>query len=113
VHLFDVLDDWARDYDTADLVEGAQLRRLPYAAVLPVRAVAENPQLRARGFFVPVPHEERGEPLTYPGAPYVFGRTPWQLRRRSPLLGEHTEEVLRELGYSSDDMATLRAEQVI
>ena len=96
-HLFDVLDDWAKDYTVADLVDGAQARRLPYAAVLPMESVTRNPQLTDRGFFVPVRHDELDAALTYPGAPYVFSRTPWRLRRRPPRLGEHTDEVLAEL----------------
>jgi crotonobetainyl-CoA:carnitine CoA-transferase CaiB-like acyl-CoA transferase len=97
VHLFDVLDEWARDYSASALVEGAQLRRLPYAVVVAPQAVCANPHLRARGFFVPVKHDELGRSFTYPGAPYVFSQTPWCVSRRPPLLGEHTDEVLSEL----------------
>jgi crotonobetainyl-CoA:carnitine CoA-transferase CaiB-like acyl-CoA transferase len=97
IHLFDVLDAWASEYTVSDLVEGAQLRRLPYAAVLPPETLPDNPQLQARGFFVPVRHEELGTTLKYPGAPYVFSKTPWRIRRRPPLVGEHKEEVLGEL----------------
>jgi crotonobetainyl-CoA:carnitine CoA-transferase CaiB-like acyl-CoA transferase len=100
VHLFDVLDHWAGEYAVADLVEGAQRRRLPYAAVLAPETLSDNPQLHERGFFVPVRHEELGATLTYPGAPYVFSRTPWRICRRPPLLGEHTDEVLVELERS-------------
>jgi crotonobetainyl-CoA:carnitine CoA-transferase CaiB-like acyl-CoA transferase len=96
VHLFDVLDEWAKDYTVDELVEGAQLRRLPYAKVLPLERVPDNPQLQARGFFVPLEQPELGRTVTYPGAPYAFSRTPWQLRRRAPLVGEHTAEVVAE-----------------
>jgi crotonobetainyl-CoA:carnitine CoA-transferase CaiB-like acyl-CoA transferase len=96
-HLFDVLDEWARGYSAAALVEGAQLRRLPYAVVVPPEAVCENPQLQARGFFVPVKHDDLGRAFNYSGAPYVFSKTPWRIWRRPPLVDEHTEEVLSEL----------------
>jgi len=96
VHLFDVLDAWAKRYMVAELVEGAQLRRIPYAAVLPPETLPHDPQLRERGFFVPVRHDELGHTLTYPGAPYVFSRTPWRIRRRPPLVGEHNGEVFAE-----------------
>jgi crotonobetainyl-CoA:carnitine CoA-transferase CaiB-like acyl-CoA transferase len=96
VHLFDVLDEWARTLSVSELVDGAQLRRLPYAAVVSPEALADNPQLAARGFFVPVHHDELGT-LTYPGAPYVFSRTPWRIRRRPPRLGEHQTEVFAEV----------------
>ena len=105
VHLFDVLDEWAKDYGVTDLVEGAQLRRLPYAAVLPPETLPQHPQLIARGFFVRVDHDELSKTITYPGAPYVFSRTPWHIRRRPPLVGEHNEEVFQEL-------ETRRAEDV-
>src|SRR5262249_29791454 len=79
-HLFDVLDAWARGYRVADLVDAAQLRRLPYAAVLSPETLPHNPQLQARGFFVPVPHDDLGKTLMYPGAPYMFSATPWRIR---------------------------------
>lgn len=94
VHLFDVLDDWARDHTVAELTEGAQARRIPYAAVRPPEALPEDPQLVARGFFVPVHHPELGTTIRYPGAPYRFGTTPSVIGRRPPLVGEHTDEIL-------------------
>ena len=102
MHLFDVLDQWAKKYSVGNLVEGAQLRRLPYAAVLPPESLLENPQLVHRGFFVPVPHEELNATVTYPGAPYQFSATPWTIRRRPPLVGEHNEEVFAESGGLND-----------
>jgi len=97
LHLFDVLDAWARSYAAADLVEAAQLRRLPYAEVRPTTSLLDHPQLAARGFFPSVRHDELGTTLTYPGAPYVFSATPWRIRRRPPRLGEHNAEVLGTL----------------
>jgi crotonobetainyl-CoA:carnitine CoA-transferase CaiB-like acyl-CoA transferase len=93
-HLFDVLDEWARQYPVGRLVEGAQLRRLPFAAVVRPEALCDNPQLAARRFWVPVVHDELGATLHYPGAPAVFSRTPWRLRRRPPRLGEHNADLL-------------------
>jgi crotonobetainyl-CoA:carnitine CoA-transferase CaiB-like acyl-CoA transferase len=48
-----------------------------------------------------------------PGTPLDFSGIPRQPVRRAPLLGEHTEEVLKELGYSTQDIAALRAEGAI
>jgi crotonobetainyl-CoA:carnitine CoA-transferase CaiB-like acyl-CoA transferase len=50
-HVFDVLDAWAARYSVAELVEQAQLRRLPFASVLALGDVVQHPQLWARGFF--------------------------------------------------------------
>jgi benzylsuccinate CoA-transferase BbsE subunit len=113
-HLFDVLDRWAKDYDRDELVERAQMLRLPYATVRPPEALFNDEQLEARGYFVAVEHQELGRAFHYPGAPYLFSRTPWRARRRPPLLGEHTAEILRdELGIDAERMAVLKAEGVI
>ena len=91
--LFDELDRWAAGYSVAELHEGAQLRRLPYAAVRAPEALLDDPQLRARGFFVPIEHPALGVTVPFPGAPFVMSDSPWRTAR-PPRLGEHTEEVL-------------------
>ena len=73
--------------------------------------IAYDPSLRASGTVVEVDHPVRGKYLTV-GNPIKMSASPTHVTR-SPLLGEHTEEVLRELGYSAADMETLRAERVI
>jgi len=88
LHLFDLLDRWACDYSVSELVEGAQLRCIPFAAVRPVEALPDDPQLRARRFFATVRHEEVGRAMSYPGPPCVMGARPWHPSRRPPLVGE-------------------------
>jgi crotonobetainyl-CoA:carnitine CoA-transferase CaiB-like acyl-CoA transferase len=113
-HLFDVLDDWAKDYSVAELMEGAQLRRIPYAMVRPLEAVAEDPQLTARGFFSAIEHPELGRTVRYPGGPFLFTATPWRISRRPPLLGEHNTEIYTgELGMSEQRVAELARAGVI
>ncbi|MCW0212253.1 MAG: CoA transferase [Pseudonocardia sp.] len=58
----------------------------------PDEALAD-PHLVARGFPVEVDHPQLGRPVTYPGAPFLMGATPWAIRRRAPLVGEHDAEV--------------------
>jgi benzylsuccinate CoA-transferase BbsE subunit len=107
-HLFDVLDDWAKDYSVAEIMEGAQLRRIPYAMVRPPEALVDDPQLNARGFFSAVAHPELGHTFRYPGGPAFFTATPWRISRRPPLLGEHNHEVYtKELGLGEQQIAEL------
>jgi crotonobetainyl-CoA:carnitine CoA-transferase CaiB-like acyl-CoA transferase len=94
--LFAALDAWAARYTVAELVEGAQLRRIPYAAVRPPEALLRDPQLAARGFFVPIEHPDLGETVPYPGAPFRLGDAPWRIAR-PPRLGEHNDAVLGQL----------------
>jgi len=61
----------------------------------------EDPHFVARGFQVEVEHPELEKPIRYPGAPYKLPASPWQISRRAPRLGEHNEEILREIGLDS------------
>jgi len=113
-HLFDVLDDWVKDYSRDELLERAQMLRLPYAAVRSPEALFDDEQLRARSYFMSVEHPELGRTYLYPGAPYLFNGSPWRVYRRPPLLSEHTSEILRqELGMKTDHIAALLAEGII
>jgi formyl-CoA transferase len=67
--------------------------------------------LRATGTVVEVDHPTRGKYLTV-GNPIKMSDSPSDVKR-SPLLGEHTDEVLAELGYGADQIAALRTENVI
>ena len=93
--LFDELDRWAAGYTVAELYEGAQLRRLPYAAVRPPEALLADPHLAERGFFVPIEHPDLGLTLPYPGAPFVMSETPWRVAR-PPRVDEHGPQVRRD-----------------
>ena len=74
----------------------------PYASVRPPEALFDDEQLLARGYFAEVEHPELGRKFRYPGAPCIFGGTPWRVYRRPPMLGEHTGEILRDdLGIRS------------
>jgi len=112
-HLFDVLDEWVKEYRRDELLERAQTLRLPYATVRPPEALFEDDQLAARGFFVEVEHPELGRSFRYPGAPYLFNGTPWRLYRRPPLTGEHTAEILGEIGLGNDEIAALMADGIV
>jgi formyl-CoA transferase len=73
--------------------------------------LAKEPSLRKTGTVVEVDHPKRGKYLTV-GNPIKLSDSPTDVKR-SPLLGEHTDEVLGELGYSTAEIAELRSKKVI
>jgi crotonobetainyl-CoA:carnitine CoA-transferase CaiB-like acyl-CoA transferase len=77
---------------------GAQQRGLTAGAILSPEEAFENEHFVARGMQVLVEHPELGRAIRYPGAPFRMTRSPWRIARRPPLVGEHTDEVLAEIG---------------
>ncbi|MHB8475602.1 MAG: formyl-CoA transferase [Steroidobacteraceae bacterium] len=84
---------------------------IPCGPILSMYELANEPSLRKTGTIVEVDHPKRGKYLTV-GNPIKMSDSPTEVKR-SPLLGEHTDEVLRELGYADADVAALRAKKVI
>ncbi|HLZ68406.1 MAG TPA: CaiB/BaiF CoA-transferase family protein [Dehalococcoidia bacterium] len=109
----DALNFIAERTPAMDFFQGAQQRGFQVSIVYSPEEAFEDEHLKARGFQVEVEHPELGKTFLYPGAPIRFTRTPWQIRRRAPLLGEDNAEVFAELGLTEADLAKLRAEGVI
>ncbi len=114
----DEIDDRLREWFAGQRLESAvELlggAGIPAAPVVSPSLVTENPQLRDRGFFELLDHPRTG-PTWYPRPPFraLAGQSRW-LSRPPPTLGEHNEEVLRELcGLTDVDFARLAASEVI
>lgn len=103
----DLFIPWARRHSKAWLYGEGQKRGIPLAPVSTPVDLLHNPQLRARGHFVPFTHPLLKQAADMPGAPYVLSATPWRVRRPAPALGQHTAEVLGEIGVGREDVARL------
>lgn len=103
---------WLLARTKQEIMEAGQAEGLAIAALNTMGDVLNDPQLKARGFFVEVDHPEAGA-VTLPGVPLRMSGTPGELRR-APLLGEHTFQVLTaRLGYAADEVARLEQQGVI
>jgi formyl-CoA transferase len=76
-----------------------------------MKEIAYDPALRASGSVVEVQHKERGTYLTV-GSPIKFSEFTPEITA-SPLLGQHTDDVLAELGYDADTVATLHTKGIV
>lgn len=96
----------------ADWLASLEAAKVPCGAINDLAEVFADPQVRARGMTVEVPHPLAGSvPLV--ASPVRMSRTPVQYRRAPPLLGEHTAEVLREFGVDEAQCAALQEQGAI
>ncbi len=92
----------------SDWLAALESAKVPCGPINDLAEVFADPQVQARGMTVALAHP-LADDLRLVASPMKLAATPVQYRRPPPLLGEHTDEVLRELGLTADEMAELRA----
>jgi crotonobetainyl-CoA:carnitine CoA-transferase CaiB-like acyl-CoA transferase len=86
--------------------------KVPCGAINDLAEVFADPQVQARGMTVAVPHP-LSDSLRLIASPIKLSATPVQVRRAPPLLGQHTDEVLRELGLDELERTRLRQRGIV
>jgi crotonobetainyl-CoA:carnitine CoA-transferase CaiB-like acyl-CoA transferase len=109
----DILEKWLKTFPSRDAAIAAlEKERIPCAPVLTLNEAMAQPHLIERGTVRQVSDPQIG-PFAVPGNPVKFSAWSAQTELKADLLGEHNEEILRELGLSSDDIAQLYSEKAI
>ena len=110
--MFRIIEEWTGKYTKYEILEKCNAIEVPCGPILDMRELLEDESLRARGMVAKVEHPERGAFYTV-GCPLSLSDSPVSVER-SPLLGEHTDAILKEvMGYSKDEIERIRAEGAI
>ena len=113
-HLYEVFRKFCASMSKWTLYEEGQKQRLMFGIVSTPEDLVNNPQLNAREWLQDVPHAHLGETLRYAGPPYRLSETPWQIRSRPPLPGEHNNDVFAgELALAAEEYERLQSAGVI
>ena len=111
--LNDIMAAWCAERTRAQILELLEAAKLPAAPMHSPQDVLDDPHVAAMGYL---------KRMAFPGAPkdvpiietpFRMSETPGEIRRRAPLLGEHTDEVLAEIGYDSAEIAALRDRSIV
>ena len=114
VELYRVLSELTRRKRQAEWVDGLTRLGVPCGAVNDISQVFADPQVQARGMRIALPHPLAGKgAVDLVGNPIRLSETPVTYRLPPPTLGQHTDDVLRELGLDEAELASLRAEGAI
>jgi formyl-CoA transferase len=109
--IFATIEEWLADKTKFEAVDILRKFDIPCAPVLTMKEIANDPSLRKSGTIVEVDHKERGKYLTV-GSPIKFSDMKVEVTG-SPLLGEHTDQVLAELGYGKAQIAHMHEAKAV
>ncbi len=109
--VFEAVESWTVTKTKFEAMDLLNEHDIPCGPILSMKELAAEPSLRATGTVVEVDHPKRGKYLSV-GNPIKLSDSITEVKR-SPLLGEHTDEVLAELGYGSQEIAAFRSRKVI
>ncbi len=111
-HIFSTIEEWTMTRTKFEVMALCNPLDIPVGPILSMKELAEEPSLRTTGTVVEVDHPERGKYLTV-GNPIKMSDSISEVTR-SPLLGEHTEEILTQvLGYSDAELAEIKSSGAI
>ena len=109
--VFEEIEKWTMTKTKFEAMDILNPLNVPCGPIISMKELSEEPSLRATGTIVEVEHPERGKYLTV-GNPIKLSDSPSEVIR-SPLLGEHTVDILHEIGLSSEEINSAKVEKTV
>jgi crotonobetainyl-CoA:carnitine CoA-transferase CaiB-like acyl-CoA transferase len=107
------MSEWTAERTTAEALAELEKAKVPAGPLYSPQQALEDLHIRAAGLLTDTDYPGLPQPAPLAPTPVDLSETPGRFRHRAPTLGEHTDAILAELGYTSADVAGLRARRVV
>ncbi|NQV68626.1 MAG: CoA transferase [Pseudohongiella sp.] len=107
------LAQWCAERSSREVLQAMEQARLPAGPVMSPQDVLDDPHIAAKGLFQLVEYPGLDKPAPLMRTAVELSATPGEIRSRPPTLGEHTDQLMQELGYSEAEIAQLREKRVV
>ncbi|HDZ09284.1 CaiB/BaiF CoA transferase family protein [Pseudohongiella sp.] len=104
---------WCAERSSAEVLADMEAARIPAGPVMSPQQVLDDPHVAARGMFRHLEYPGAGKAAPVMTTPFSLSANPTAVKHRAPLLGEHTDQIMQELGYSAAQIEQLRSIRVI
>jgi len=107
------MSEWTAERTTAQALAELEAARIPAGPLYSPQQALEDAHIRTAGLLRDTQYPGLARPAPLAPTPVDLSETPGSFRHRAPTLGEHTDQILKELGYSGEEIAGLRARKVV
>ena len=107
------MSEWCAERTTKEAIAELDKARIPVGEVLKANEVVNEPHIEARNLFQKIPYPNIKESVPIVVSPLELSENPGEIKTRAPLLGEHTNQILEELGYSDEEITNLRDKRIV
>ena len=104
---------WCAERTNKEVLDEMEQARIPAGPVLSPQQVLEDPHIAEKGLFEPVEYPGMNSPAPLMKTPVELSKTPGEIRSRPPMLGEHTDEIMKELGFNQGQISDLKEKRVV
>ena len=104
---------WCKDMNTKEVLDALDEARIPCGPVLSAKQVLQDPHIKAMDFLQEMSFPGLKQPIPINTTPVKLSQTPGTIRQRTAELGEHTDEILDSLGYTTDKISEMRNARIV